>query len=98
MSKKINETTFQIPVPSVISNVTAKDENNVSKIKELLIKQITSTVRWKESVEYMIKSGISEFIEIGPGKVLSSLVKRINKEVKTFNINSIDDIKKYKNK
>ena len=64
----------------------------------MLIKQITSRVKWRESVEYMIKNGVNEFIEIGPGKVLSGLVKRINKDVKVFNINSIDDITNYINK
>ena len=60
-----------------------------------MIKQITSQVRWRESVEYIINNGVNEFIEIGPGKVLSGLVKRINKDVNIFNINSIDDITNY---
>ena len=98
MSQKITETIFKDPKPSVVFNVTAKNENKINTIKELLIKQITSRVRWRESVEYMIKNSISEFIEIGPGKVLSGLVKRINKDVKVFNINSIDDIRSYINK
>ena len=98
MSQKITETLFKDPKPSIISNVTAIAENEVNKIKELLIKQITSRVRWRESVEYMINNGVNEFIEIGPGKVLSGLVKRINKNVKVFNINSIDDITNYINK
>ena len=98
MSQKITESLFKDPKPSIISNVTAKSENTVDKIKELLIKQITSRVKWRESVEYMINNGVNEFIEIGPGKVLSGLVKRINKDVKVFNINSIDDITNYINK
>ena len=98
MSQKITEILFKDPKPSIISNVTAKAENKVNKIKELLIKQITSRVKWRESVEYMINNGVNEFIEIGPGKVLSGLVKRINKDVNVFNINSIDDIINYKNK
>jgi [acyl-carrier-protein] S-malonyltransferase len=98
MSQKITESLFKDPKPSIISNVTAKAENKVNKIKELLIKQITSRVKWRESVEYMINCGVNEFIEIGPGKVLTGLVKRINKDVKVFNINSIDDITSYINK
>ena len=89
------KSTFKNPEPYIVSNVTANPENNAETIKELLIKQITATVRWRESVEYMIKKGVKEFIEIGPGKVLSGLVKRINKDVKVININSIDDIKNY---
>ena len=98
MSQKIIESLFKDPKPSIISNVTAIAENEVNKIKELLIKQITSRVKWRESVEYMINNGVNEFIEIGPGKVLSGLVKRINKDVKVFHINSIDDITNYINK
>ena len=98
MSQKITELIFKNPKPSIISNVTAKAENKASKIKELLIKQITSRVNWRESVEYMIKNGVNEFIEIGPGKILSSLVRRINKDVNVFNINSINDITNYINK
>ena len=97
MSQKITESLFKDPKPSIISNVTAIAENEVNKIKELLIKQITSRVRWRESVEYMINNGVNEFIEIGPGKVLTGLVRRINKDVNVFNINSIDDITNYIN-
>ena len=98
MSQKITELIFKDPKPSIISNVTAKAENEASKIKELLIKQITSRVNWRESIEYMINNGVNEFIEIGPGKVLTGLVRRINKDVNVFNINSIDDITNYINK
>ena len=95
MSQKITELIFKDPKPSIISNVTARAENKASKIKELLIKQITSRVNWRESIEYMINNGVNEFIEIGPGKVLTGLVRRINKDVNVFNINSIDDITNY---
>ena len=98
MNQKITKALFKDPKPSIVSNVTANAENKVNKIKKLLIKQITSMVKWRESVEYMINNGVNEFIEIGPGKVLSGLVKRINKDVKIFNINSIDDITNYINK
>ena len=93
MKDKISKTNFFKPNPSIISNVTAKQENDVNKIKPLLIDQITSRVRWRESVNYMIEKGVKEFLEIGPGKVLTSLVKKINRDVKISNINSIDDIK-----
>ena len=93
MKDKIENTNFLKPKPSIISNVTAKEETDVNKIKPLLIDQITSRVRWRESVNYMIKQGVNDFLEIGPGKVLSGLVKKINKEVKVSNINSIEDIK-----
>ena len=65
---------------------------NPEEIKKLLIKQIESRVRWRESIIYMIKKGVNHFIEIGPGKVLSGLVKRINRDVKIDTINSQNDI------
>ena len=93
MKDKIENTNFLKPKPNIISNVTAKEEIDVNRIKPLLIDQITSRVRWRESVEYMIKQGVKDFLEIGPGKVLSGLVKKINRDVKVSNINSIGDIK-----
>ena len=98
MKSKITDAVFKKPNPGIISNVTAKIENDPTTIKELLIKQITSTVRWRESLEYMINNGIDQFIEIGPGKVLSGLVKRTNRKIKISNLNSFEDINNYKNK
>jgi len=93
MREKIEKTNFLKPTPNVISNVTAQEETNVNRIKPLLIDQITKRVRWRESVDYMIKQGVEDFLEIGPGKVLSGLVKKINRNVKVSNINSVEDIK-----
>tara|TARA_B100000470_G_scaffold191719_1_gene158967 strand:+ start:3574 stop:4503 length:930 start_codon:yes stop_codon:yes gene_type:complete len=98
MKSKIADAVFKKPNPGIISNVTAKIENDPTTIKELLIKQITSTVRWRESLEYMINNGIDQFIEIGPGKVLSGLVKRTNRKIKISNLNSFEDVNNYKNK
>ena len=92
MKDKIENTNFLKPKPSIISNVTAKEETDVDKIRPLLIDQITSRVRWRESIDFMIKQGVASFLEIGPGKVLSGLVKKINRNVKVSNINSIEDI------
>ena len=94
MKDKIENTNFLKPKPSIISNVTAKEETDINKIKPLLVDQIISRVRWRESVDYMIKQGVTEFLEIGPGKVLSGLVKKINKDVKTSYINSMEDVSK----
>jgi [acyl-carrier-protein] S-malonyltransferase len=93
MKEKIESSNFLKPSPEIISNVTAKQEDDPNIIKALLIDQITSRVRWRESVNYMIKHGVSNFIEIGPGKVLSGLVKKINKNVTISNINTVEDIK-----
>ena len=93
MKDKIEKTNFLKSKPNIISNVTAKEETDVNRIKPLLIDQITSRVRWRESVDYMINQGVKDFLEIGPGKVLSGLVRKINKDVNVSNINSIEDIK-----
>jgi len=93
MNSKIKKINFSIPKPCIISNVTAKNENDVDQIKSLLVDQITSRVRWREGVDFMIKQGVNKFLEIGPGKVLSGLVKKIDKNVKISNINIIEDIK-----
>ena len=93
MKDKIENTNFLKPKPNIISNVTAKEEIDVNRIKPLLIDQITSRVRWRESIDFMIRQGVTSFLEIGPGKVLSGLVKKINRDVKILNINSIEDVK-----
>ena len=82
---------------NVVSNVTAKKYNGTDEVKKLLIAQIEEPVRWRESIQYMISEGTSTFIEIGPGKVLSGLIKRINKEVKVLNIDKVEDIQIIKN-
>ena len=92
MSTKINNTNFKRPKNAIISNVTGEETQEIEKIKDLLIKQIENPVRWRESVIYMIKNGVRNFIEIGPGKVLSGLVKRIDKTVNVNNINKLEDL------
>jgi [acyl-carrier-protein] S-malonyltransferase len=91
MKIKIEKTNFLKPKPSIISNVTAKEENDVNVIKPLLVEQITSRVRWRESVNYMIQRGVKDFVEIGPGKILSGLVKKSNKDAKILSINALDN-------
>ncbi|MDR2831652.1 MAG: ACP S-malonyltransferase [Rickettsiales bacterium] len=80
------------PIVPLISNVTAKEENNPGIIKTLLAKQIVSRVRWREMVLHMASCGISKFVEIGPNKVLSNLVKRIDQSISVKNIDNISDI------
>ena len=93
MSKEINKLNFHEPQNILISNVTGNEISNVKELKKLLIEQIESRVRWRESVLLMINKGVNQFIEIGPGKVLSGLVKRINRDVKVSAINTEEDIK-----
>jgi len=92
MSKELNKLNFNQADNALISNVSAKEISNTNELKELLIKQIENRVRWRESVINMINNDVNHFIEIGPGKVLSGLVKRINKDVKINTINNQGDI------
>ncbi len=96
MEKNIFETNFNNPRVQIVSNVTAQAIKNPDDIKRLLIQQIFSKVRWRESIEYMINNGVKEFIEIGPGKVLSGLVKRINDKVLSKSLNTLDEIQNLK--
>jgi len=95
MSEEIQKLNFSQSKIKLISNVTAKEISNIDELKDLLIKQIENRVRWRESVVNMINNDVDHFIEIGPGKVLSGLVKRINKEVKISTINNQNDIESF---
>ncbi len=97
MQNKINDAIFSNPKVNIISNVTANPENKSENIKQFLIQQIEKPVRWRESVINMINHGINRFIEIGPGKVLSGLVKRIDRNVKLNQVNNLIDIKNLTN-
>ncbi len=97
MSEKINNTNFDNPKFDIISNVKALPVNDAKFIKRLLIDQIFTTVKWRESIINISENGTSNFIEIGPGKVLTGMVKRTLTNVKSFSINSIADIKNLKN-
>ena len=93
MNEEIAKLDFKKPQNILISNVTGKEISNSNELKDLLVRQIESRVRWRESVLLMIEKGVTEFIEIGPGKVLSGLVKRISRNVKVSAINTEEDIK-----
>jgi len=93
MKEEIAKLNFKEPKNILISNVTGKEIPNSNELKNLLIEQIESRVRWRESVMLMIEKGVNQFIEIGPGKVLSGLIKRIDKSVKVNAINTEEDIK-----
>ena len=97
MESKIYNTKFTNPMFKIINNVTACPESDANNIKKLLVKQIFSTVKWRESIIKMQETGVKNFIEIGPGKILTGMVKRTIKNVNCFSINSIDDIKTLNN-
>ena len=80
--------------PNIVQNTdwSLKTQNTSKNIKKLLIDQIVSKVRWRESLLYMVENGVNEFIEIGPGKVLTGLAKRISGNINVKSINTIEDI------
>ena len=96
MTMELNKLTFKNSKNRLIANVTAEEILNLEDLKDLLIKQIENRARWRESVVNMIKNDVNHFIEIGPGKVLSGLVKRINRDVAINTINTLEDIDKLK--
>ena len=96
MAKELNKLDFKHSENKLISNVSAKEIKNTEELKDLLTKQIESRVRWRESIINMVKNDINHFVEIGPGKVLSGLVKRIDREVKINSVNNLKDIENLK--
>ena len=97
MKNEISNLNFNTLSNKIISNVTGKEVENITEIKKLLVDQIESRVRWRESILYMINKKINKFIEIGPGKVLNGLIKRIDKNVEVVSINEIKEMNELKN-
>jgi [acyl-carrier-protein] S-malonyltransferase len=91
-SRIVSNVRFQPPAIPVISNVTARPLPDVDSIKEELVKQLRNCIQWQRSVEYMTHNGVTTFYEIGPGRVLSGLIRRINSDLQTFNISGVEDI------
>jgi len=91
-SKIVSSFAFHPPVIPIIANVTARPLTDVDSIKEELVKQLRNCIQWQRSVEYMMQGGVTTFYEIGPGRVLSGLLRRINSELQTFNISGTEDI------
>ncbi len=96
MKDELSKLKFKKGINPLISNITADEIFSADELKNLLIKQIENRVRWRESIVNMVNKGVNQFIEIGPGKVLSGLVKRINKDVEIRSINNIEEIKNIK--
>jgi [acyl-carrier-protein] S-malonyltransferase len=91
-SKVVSNVRLRPPVIPVISNVTAQPLSDVDSIKAELVKQLRNCIQWQRSVEYMVRSGVTVFYEIGPGRVLNGLIRRINSEVQIFNVSGSEDI------
>ena len=97
MKEKIEKVNFKKPLCKIVNNVTATSQNDPKVLKKLLVDQIFSTVKWRESIIKMSENGVKNFVEIGPGKVLTGMAKRTVKGANYFSINSIADIKNFIN-
>ena len=96
MTKIVNNLSFNEPAIPIIGNTTAQPLTTAESVKAELLKQLCNCIQWQRSIEYMISEGVATFIEIGPGKVLAGLIRRINKDVKTINIGNAQAIKEIK--
>ena len=94
LGKVLETVSLNQPVIPYVANVTAEYVTDASAVKELLKKQVSSSVRWQQSVEAMIAGGVDMFIEIGPGKTLSGFMKKINRSVQVMNIEKLSDVEK----
>ncbi len=94
MSQILSALTFQDPIVPIIANTTAQPLTKSKQLKDELLNQLCNSVQWQRSIEYMIDNGVSRFIEIGPGKVLTGLIKRINRDIETLNIGDTEAVNK----
>lgn len=90
----MDQVTFDDPKVKVVANVSAKEVTNKEEIKNALFNQVNNSVKWEQSVRYMIDQGVNTFIELGSSKVLSGLVKKISKEVKVYNVEDLESMEK----
>lgn len=95
LGKELEDVTVNTPQIPYLANVTADYVTDSSQVKPLLEQQVSSSVRWQQSVERMIADGVDEFVEIGPGKTLTGFMKKINKEVKVYNIDKMEDFERF---
>ena len=96
LTEIVNNLSFNAPAIPIIGNTTAQPLTTAESVKAELLKQLCNCIQWQRSIEYMISEGVATFIEIGPGKVLAGLIRRINKDVKTINIGDAQAIKEIK--
>jgi [acyl-carrier-protein] S-malonyltransferase len=93
MAKVVSEMEFRSPSVPIVANSTAQPITTAEEVRGELVQQLCKCVRWQPSVEYMVDAGVSTFVEIGPGQVLSGLIKRINSEVQILSVRDVETIK-----
>jgi [acyl-carrier-protein] S-malonyltransferase len=95
LARALERVAISQPRLPVVSNVTAKYIRSASEIRDLLVRQLTQPVLWEDSMRFFLAQGIRQFVEVGPGKVLSSLLRRIDPAVESYRINTPSDIEEY---
>lgn len=95
MAEALGAANFNPPLVPVVTNVTAQAETDSAVLRELLVEQVTGVVRWRESMQYLVKQGVTGVIELGAGKVLTGLMKRIAPEIETINLGTPSDFKAF---
>ena len=95
MKEALNQLNFKVPIVPIIPNVSVSPENNPDKLKQYLIDQVTETVRWRETMTFAEKVGVKKIIELGSGKVLTGIAKRMIKNIDTVNIENTEDFKNF---
>ena len=91
MEGMISALHFRDPATIIVANTTAQPLTTAQAIKDELVRQICGCIQWRRSVEYMVEKGVSTFIEVGPGQVLTGLIKRISKQAKTLNVSDFHE-------
>ena len=92
LEKELSEVEFSSLKIPYVTNVTAQYVTDIKETKDLLAKQISSSVRWQQSIEKMLEEGVDTFVEIGPGKTLAGFMKKIAPDVKIYNIQKVEDL------
>ena len=95
MEEALSNVAMNAPLVPVVANVTAAQESDPEAIRQLLVEQVTGAVRWRESVLYMVYQGVTEVVEIGAGKVLTGMAKRINRDLNGISVQGPDDIEEF---
>lgn len=94
LKKVLEPVTVHTPRIPYVANVTAQYVTDAAQVKHLLVKQVSSSVRWQQSMELLLEDGVDTFVEIGPGKTLAGFMKKINRTVKVLNIEKLEDVER----
>ena len=93
LAQTLQEIPFQKAKVPVVANISAGIVQEPDQIRQALVDQVVSPVLWEDTIRFLLNQGVDQFVEIGPGKVLTGLVKKVNRKVKTWNVDDVDSLK-----